>query len=89
MSAAWDKPTVPISKPSAKSPQLVPPRERARAPVEIVEAREPHPVITVLIFALVAFTLAFTFFSAVVMFVWFRDTGVNWLFQSNHGLMTH
>lgn len=88
MSAAWDKPIVPIPKPAAKGPQLVPPRKEVPAQAAAgIETAEPHPMITVFIFALIAFTLAFTFFATIVMSLWFRDTGVNWLFQSNHGIM--
>jgi hypothetical protein len=37
--------------------------------------------VTVLIVAIVAMTLAFTFYSTVMLWLWFRGTGVNWMFQ--------
>ncbi len=82
MSAAWDKPIVPTSKPAAKRPQLVPPHKEVPAPAAAgIEAGELHPIITVLVVGVIAFTLAFAFFSTVVMWVLFRQTGVDWMFS--------
>ena len=48
---------------------------------ESIVERDPHPAMTVLIVAVIAFTLAFGFFSTVMMWVWFRNTGVDWMFS--------
>jgi hypothetical protein len=71
-------------KPLAREgPQLVPPREPVPnfAAEERTDQEDSHPFVTVLLLAVVAFTLAFTFFSMIMMWVWFRNTGVDWMFQ--------
>ena len=83
MRAAQAKPLTQSSTPATAGPQLVPPRETVptEAPVEKTDREDPHPFVTVLIVAIVAMTLAFTFYSTVMLWLWFRGTGVNWMFQ--------
>jgi hypothetical protein len=83
MRAARVKPLVPSSAPATAGPQLLPPRETVstQASEEMTYREDPHPFFTVLIVAVIAFTLAFTFFSTVTMWVWFRNSGVDWMFQ--------
>ncbi len=82
MSAAWGEPRVPLPKPASVGPRLVRTREPvpARA-VGTVERLDPHPLAAAFVIAGIALIGAFTFVGSILMWVWFRDTGVNWLFQ--------
>jgi hypothetical protein len=46
--------------------------------VETIERRDPHPLVTVVIAGMIAFTGAFAFVGSVMIL---RNTGVNWMFQ--------
>lgn len=83
MRVARVKPVGESSTQPALGPRLVPPRQKVpdQASMEWAEREDPHPFVTVLIVAVIAFTLAFTFFSTVIMWLWFRNTGVDWMFQ--------
>ena len=83
MRAAQRKPLTQSSTPATAGPQLVPPRETVSSEesIERTDREDPHPFVTVLSVAIVAGTLAFTFYSTVMLWVWFRGTGVNWMFQ--------
>jgi hypothetical protein len=66
-----------------KGPQLVPPRKAvpAQGPVLAIETGEAHPMVTVLIAAIIALTGAITFFGSIATWLLVRNTGVNWMFQ--------
>lgn len=83
MSGAPRKPLTGISTPANAGPKLVTHGKTAPADNwgESIAERDPHPAMTVLIVAVIAFTLAFGFFSTVMMWVWFRNTGVDWMFS--------
>jgi hypothetical protein len=82
MRAAQTKPLAPSTAP-ATGPQLVPARKKdpTEASVEKTDRGSPPPFVTVVTVAVIAFTLAFTFFSSIMLWVWYRTTGVNWMFQ--------
>jgi hypothetical protein len=83
MRGAREKPLAQSSTPPTEGLHLVPPREPLRnlAAEERTDQEDSHPFVTVLLLAVVAFTLAFTFFSTILMWVWFRNTGVDWMFS--------
>ena len=83
MRGALRKPLDQSSIPVSAGPELVPPAKAypAENRGESIAERDANPFTTILIVAVVAFTLAFGFFSTVMMWVWFRNTGVNWMFQ--------
>lgn len=83
MRAARVKPLREVSTSATPGPQLVPPRQKVPSETlaEKTAREDPHPFVTVLIVAIIAITLAFTLFSTIMMWVWFRNTGVGWMFQ--------
>lgn len=70
-----------------KGPQLVPQRQAipAEEGVLAIETREAHPIVTILFAVTIAFTGAVTFFGSVVIWLFVRNTGVNWMFQGFQG----
>ena len=83
MRAARFKPDAQVPQPANVGPRLVPPRETvpSQAPAEAIEARDPSPMVMMLIAVLIAFTGALTFAGSVLAWLVLRNTGVNWMFQ--------
>jgi hypothetical protein len=48
-----------------------------------VESGGAHPFAAALLIGVFALTVACTFAGSIAMWLIFRDTGVNWLFQGN------
>ena len=71
------------SEEAHKGPQLVPPRKEDPAQVSVpaIETGEAHPIMTMFIAGMIAFTGAVTFAGSVVIWLLVRNTGVNWMFQ--------
>jgi hypothetical protein len=71
------------SEEAHKGPQLVPPRKAdpAQGPVPAIEAGDAHPMVTILMAGMIAFTGAVTFAGSIVIWLLVRNTGVNWMFQ--------
>lgn len=85
MSAAQRNPLGPIRQPARKGPQLVWTGEAgpAKGPGEALERADPHPLAAAFIIGGIAATGAITFVGSILMWVWFRGTGVNWMFQGH------
>ena len=67
---------------TSKGPQLVPARAApTQVPIEAAEIKEPHPMVTLLIVAVIAFTGASIFVGSIVTALLLRFSGVNWLFE--------
>lgn len=83
MGEAQRKPLVPSTTPATPGPQLVPARKKGltEASVERADRETPPPFVVVVTVAVIAFTLAFSFYSSIMLWVWNRNTGVNWMFQ--------
>jgi hypothetical protein len=83
--SAQRNPVGPIRQLASKGPQLVRTEETvpSKAPVEAIERADPHPLAAAFIIGGIAATGAITFAGSVLMWVWFRDTGVNWMFQGH------
>ncbi len=83
MSAAHGNPLGPIPQPASKGPQLVRTGETVpqQTPAEAIARADPHPLAAAFIIALIAATVAFA--GSILTWVWFRDTGVNWMFQGH------
>lgn len=66
-----------------KGPQLVLLHKSAPdlGPVPAIETVEAHPMVTVLLAGVIAFTAAVTFLGSIVTWLLVRHTGVNWMFQ--------
>ena len=71
------------SEEANKGPQLVQPRKAdpAQRAVPAIKTGEAHPIVTVLIAGMIAFTGAVTFAGSIVIWLLVRNTGVNWMFQ--------
>ena len=83
MCAAHGEPIVPVPRPGAKGPQLVPPRPKraAPSPEQAAEAADAHPIVTILIVGSIALIGAITFVWTALTWILVRGTGVNWMFQ--------
>lgn len=82
MRAARIRPVDQTSELTAKGPQLVPPRAAsAQVSTEAALVPEPHPMVTLLIVAVIAFTGATIFVGSIVTALLLRFSGVNWLFE--------
>lgn len=82
MSAAQDRPFVPIPKPITQGPQLVPTRKTAPAqvPGEAIRAGD-HSLAAAMMIGGLALIGAFTFVGSIATWLLLRNTGVNWMFQ--------
>jgi hypothetical protein len=70
------------SEEAHKGPQLVPRKaDPAQGPVPAIEAGDAHPIVTILMAGMIAFTGAVTFAGSIVIWLLVRNTGVNWMFQ--------
>ncbi len=85
MSAAHGNPLGPIPQPGSKVPRLVRTGETVpqQTPAEAITRADPHPLAAAFIIGVIALTGAVA--ATILMWIWFRDTGVNWMFQGHDG----